>query len=479
MITFPQNDDWVYYGIVKNFLSGNFSLHPVTAPTFYTQGILGAVFSTLFSLQRLPVLTLVVSVLNLVVFYSILKNHFSLNKPNAILVSLVFFFNPLHIYSALGFMTENYMLLFLLLAYKFLLDMEKKLTLRGSIFYILCTALAFFTKQAALFLPLGALIYYGISKNKKLFVLNLSLFTILYAFYEFVFPKTQEMYSKSLQFHHLGEPGYVLALVFGSFVLLSAFTLPLFVPLLKNIKLKKIILILVAVVVYILLLKNFDPHKVSWGEFPYFTNTFERTGFYPRGLGGTKYHFRGIYDLYKYWDIGAKIGLGILMVTLFFRKKKIFSLPGVLLIVYLGLMVVSETFFDRYLVTAVPIFILFLISINSDVGKLSTPLLGGFVAFLIFFTYQFSMDFVSVNKYVWSRSEQLVASGVEPYQIQATNAWKLMYGKRREDYVFDFSFDSPEKNEGYTCCYRLVETKDIHFPMSIWVEPKVYLYEKL
>src|SRR3990167_2868636 len=109
-------------------------------------------------------------------------------------------------------------------------------------------------------------------------------------------------------------------------------------------------------------------------------------------------------------------------------------------------------------------------------SKVSSVFIAGFVLFLIFLNYQFAMDFILVNKYVWSRSQEL-ASQTEPNLIQGTNAWKMTHRNLAKNYIYNFSYDSLEVNEGYACCYDLVETKEINFPFSIFVEPKIYLYK--
>jgi len=50
-IDFMQNDDWVYYGMVENFMKLDFRLDPLSAPTFYTQGVLGTLFAWVFGLM--------------------------------------------------------------------------------------------------------------------------------------------------------------------------------------------------------------------------------------------------------------------------------------------------------------------------------------------------------------------------------------------------------------------------------------------
>ena len=71
-VNFMQNDDWNRTTSIVRFLSGDTSLLQVTSTTFYTQGILGFLFSMIFGWQRLPYLTFIISVLN---FYLLSPNN--------------------------------------------------------------------------------------------------------------------------------------------------------------------------------------------------------------------------------------------------------------------------------------------------------------------------------------------------------------------------------------------------------------------
>ena len=114
-INFFQNDDWVYYKMVAGFLQGNFSLHPYSAPTFYTQGFIATVFALVFGTKQLPVLTLAVTAVSFFVLAKILIDHLDQKPDKAVLLALLCFFNPLSVYLTLGFMTSQYFVLFLLL----------------------------------------------------------------------------------------------------------------------------------------------------------------------------------------------------------------------------------------------------------------------------------------------------------------------------------------------------------------------------
>ncbi len=479
-IEFMQNDDWVYYGMVERFMNLNFTLDPLSAPTFYTQGILGALFSRIFGIEYLPVLTLIVSAAVFFVLYKILLEHFNLSRFSAVSVSMLVFFNPFFMYSVWGFMTENYFLLFLLLAVMFYLKFLNSGKNIDAVVYGIFLFLALNIRQVAIAFPLSALMYSLIKKDKKLILLNLLILSVLTVYYILIFPSTAEMSEKSLQFHHLTDIPYIYALIFGSFVLLTALMIPLILPVPGKFDLKKVLIFLgLAGGLYFLLNYLFDPSKLAWAEFPFFENTFERKGFYPRGVLGTKYHFKYMYDLYYNWYIVAKIVLSLFLAGLVMRIRKTPGLWGIFIMVYLGVMVLAETFYDRYLVALLPFVVFFALGINGF-KTLNKLLLLPFVLFLSFYCYQFSMDFILVNKYIWNKSEELVVSyDKEPRRIQGTTAWNLKNLNERRNYTFDFSYDSPIVNENYREHYSIEEIKRIDFQGSLWVNPYVYLYKKI
>ena len=72
-IQFQHNDDWIYYLSVLGFLNGNFVLDPYIAATTYSQTALGTLFSMVFGITYLPVLTMFVSILSVYYFFKILN----------------------------------------------------------------------------------------------------------------------------------------------------------------------------------------------------------------------------------------------------------------------------------------------------------------------------------------------------------------------------------------------------------------------
>ena len=119
-------------------------------------------------------------------------------------------------------------------------------------------------------------------------------------------------------------------------------------------------------ILYFLLNKYFAPGKISWEEYPYFENTFERTGFFPRSILGTKYYFKWNYDIYRYWDLASKVLLALLIPSLFVLRKKVVNIYSISIVGYIILMLFTQVFFDSYLLPLIPMFILFLLYIMPN-----------------------------------------------------------------------------------------------------------------
>ncbi len=487
-ISFMQNDDWIYYKTVESFLRGDFSLNSLVAPTFYVQGLLAYLFAKLFGLYSLPILTLIISISTYLVFVAILNKFYLKNIFWGFVVGLLLLFNPWFSYSSIGFMTENYLLFFLLVAtYAFHLYEQEKNN-NPKVLLTLCVSLiaAFFVKQAALVFIVALAIFYMFKRDYKNCFLFTSLFLTLYGYYMWLFPRTAEMFEKPLQTAHLFDRDYSFALVYGSLIVIYALLMPLIIAFILNTytKLSKrnIVLIVVCGIMCLYFLNSqFQPMKVSWGEFPYFENIWERTGLYPRGVIGTKYQFRWNYDLYRYWDQMSKIliSLSLPAIAVVIYKRRYIDFNIIFVTLYLGLMILSETFYDRYLLTIIPFAILFFIK-SIELSKINKLLICTFIAFIGFFTYQMTMDFVLVNKYIWNKSVQTVNNErINPVLVLGTNAWKLNYKNEERKYLYEFSYDSPEVNGRYKDKYLLLEEKIIEYPFNIYINPKVYFYKRI
>lgn len=483
-VTFYQNDDWVYYQTVERFQSGNFTLHPYSGPTLYLQAFLGMMFANIFGISRLPVLTLIMACISVYILIRILKDFYEISDNTSILIGLVYFLNPIGVYELWGFMTNHYFMVFMLSSVYFFLKFDRSLSKKSFGLFILFAFLGLLIRQVALTLPLAAAGYLFLKRNIKWSTVSGISFLALYIFYSKILPLTPRIKEVPLQLENFTKNDYTFAILYGSLLVSVAYLLPLalnYIDLKKVTKNKKAIItfLFIFIASFLFLNKNFKPDEVSWGEFPYFENVFERTGLYPRGISGTKYHFRGNFDLWKYWDIGAKIVSAA--VVAFLIRYNIFknSFFVIFWTIYLLMAITTKTFYDRYVHVAIPMLILMFVEHTKRIPPFLTYLLALFVFFLTYFAYFVSMDFITVNKYVWDRSVQLVQEdSIEPSQIRGTNAWRLTYPNAQREYDYFFSYDSPATNQELSEENYLIETKAIEYPLNIFIEPKVYLYKR-
>jgi len=486
-VNFMQNDDWNRTTSVARFLTGDMSLLPVTATTFYVQGVLGYLYALIFGIGSLPFLTLFFSVLNFYVFARILNEHLSLSKFLSSLISLIMFFTPLHIYSAIGFMTENYTMFFMLLALYFMLQYEKDKKPKSFLFFNLSGILSFFTKQNGIIINFAYIPYLLFKKRFKEASIQIFIMVGLFSYYFYLFPRTDEMMDKGFILQNFSDAEYAYSLIYGIILMSTAFVIPFVFNFVvttlfedKKSILKTLVMIVSAGLLFYILNKFFVPGKISWEEFPYFENTFERTGFFPRSIIGTKYHFKWNYDIFRYWDIASKVLVSLLIPCLIVKWKKIVNIYSISIVGYLILMVFTKSFYDRYLLPMIPLLILFFQSLmpkKSIYRNIFVPALFCFVVFTAFLSTQMARDFIVSNNYVWGRSMSLVKEGVFPEEIRSTMAWQRVYGLSSEP-LFFFSFSSPGTEPNYLQKYQLFEEKELGFKGSIFVDPAIYLYKR-
>ena len=485
-VNFMQNDDWNRTTSIIRFLSGDTSLLQVTSTTFYTQGILGFLFSMIFGWQKLPFLTFIFSALNFYLFAKILSDHFNQSKLRSSLISLVLFFTPLHIYSSIGFMTENYTMFFMLVAIYFLQNYEKSGRKKDFLIFNLAGVLSFFTKQNGIIINFAYIPYLIFKKRFKEALTQSLAVALLFSYYFFLFPRTEGMLDKGFIYENFSDWKYVYSLIYGIILVSISFVLPLvfnfiYEVLVKNRKkvVSLLFIFISAGILFFVLNKYFAPGKISWEEYPYFENTFERTGFFPRSIMGTKYHFKWNYDIFRYWDLISKVILAVFIPALLISKKKVINIYSISAVGYLILMVFTEVFFDRYILPLIPILILFLVGLCDELKNTSfikNTVLVSFLILTAFISVQMANDFVVSNNYVWGRSESLVKEGVKPKNIRATMAWNKLYGLNDRPEFF-FSFSSPETEPGYLKNYSLFEEKSLGFRGSVFVDPAIYLYK--
>lgn len=497
---FMQNDDWVYYLNIQNFLAGNFSLHELTAPTFYTQGFIGFVFAKLFGLESLPILTIVASLLCLFFFYKLLAKIDGISKSNALLATLLFAVNPIFIYSSIGFMTENYGLLFIIIALYFFIAAKPttKTFAIGGIFYFL----AFYARQAAIFIPIGLILHKtgntivdGAKQfNIKNFALRISapiaLLVLTLIAYFATGTQTSEMDFKAdniLSLNNLTAPNHFENLVFAIFFV-SLFSAPALILFqykrLVESKLKDRLVFVVGYIILATSLLTFMNSYSYLGEaITFFGNTFTEKGFFPGEISGNKYIFRSFYNLFKIMGIISILTAPLLILIPIQKFKSTLKTKSFyLILVYVG-MVMAAGVYDRYLLPAFPLVLIFLAELNgfSDFKKyrwfnsiFSQLIFAAFITVFAALSYLFASDFIKAASYIWDESNKLVEiESIERNQIEATRDWNLYY-ETIETPMYRFSYDGPEQLEDDR--YELIKTHQIDFIGNLFIEPNIYLY---
>ena len=477
-INFLQNDDFYYYEVVKQFQQGNFTLPDKIAPTFYLQGFLGVSWSYFFGIETLPFLTLLVSIVTAALFNLILVRNSKFTLIQTFLISSILFLNPFFQYSSLGFMTDNYLMFMLVGGIFFFYEYQKNPKILYLTLLILFSLGGFFIRQTALVLPAALALFFLINSKYKEGLIFVQVTIFIFVFYIFVFPLTPEMKSKSFEFENLFKLNYLYALILGILIYLGAFLFP-FISFLSKITPKKFF-ILSALVFLIFWVSNYfyKPMEVAWGEFPFFENTFERTGFLPRELDGTKYYFRGNFDLYANWELLAKISmsLGLAILILNFKKLNLIKNFNFIFIgLYLSLLLLVEKFFDRYLLPLIVSTILLLIEYIKErqFTLLNYLVFICYFGLFSYFSYFLTHEFVIRNNLIWTKA---LVTKTNPENIKATRPWNSIYGFISEP-EFIFSYDKPKIFLSKYKEYQLDSEYQINYLLNPFVDSKIYLYE--
>jgi len=172
----------------------------------------------------------------------------------------------------------------------------------------------------------------------------------------------------------------------------------------------------------------------------------------------------------QFWDY-----LFHFLVTLL---KKL-GFEDIFFVLYFGLLLITPTLYDRYLLPLIAVGILLLS--KRVANKFSGLYIMSLFPFLIFFVglnYQFSMDYISWQNYVWGRASFISDfESINKSDISSSHAWNNYYNVS-ENYMYKFSFDSPDKfsqiNE-----MNLVEKKEIDFFGNLFLESNVHLYSRM
>lgn len=491
-IKFKQNDEWVYYLMVENFLKHSFVLQQNVSATFYLQGMMGMVFALLFGMSKLPVLTLLVSVLTFYIFCLILFNHYGIKPHEAAILGFFLLLNPIFVYSGLGFMTENYFMLFFVSSLYFLISYNKEGKLKDIILTDLFVILAYFVRQFS-FITLSAFIGYLVLRKKyKAALIQVSILLLILFFNFYVFPQTPEMYDGRLHLSNLGSQSYVFSTTFSILINVLVFIFPLVViglfhiikEFIKKTDTKKRI-IGVSIVLLIMFLSIIsynsllDTKYFRDKEFPYMGNVFEVNGFFPKGPLGDKYEYIGQNHLFPYLDVLGKISVLVFLTTLVISYKKYTNYYFLFVVNFLILLLVSPVTYDRYILPLIPVIILLLYELaGGSFRKTSSKIfMSTFLLGLLFLMYQFSMEFVITKNYIWTSALNVVKNQrAERDSLNVGNSWIRLYGVGTNIYYYSYTMDVKKREKGVN--YKPIGVLNLKFPFSFYIDPKIYLIKK-
>ncbi len=472
-INFKQDDDWIYYKQVKSILKGNMKLNSYIEATFYVQGFMGAAFARVFSLERLPVLTLFVSILNFIIFTLLIYKFYIKRLKESLMIGLLFFFVPINIFSMLGFMTENYFLLFFLTTLFFI---ESFLSTHKRIYFILINVsaiLGFFVRQVSIISLIAFILYLVVMKRFKYALMETGISAALLGIYFFLFNLTDTMKDNhAFRFENLLNirNSFTLAHIFLFYTV--CFVLPLIFTIFF--KKKKVLLLSTALLIVLFIFKTMEMFPLS--------GVMSKSGFFTGDALGIKYQIRVENYVYALWQRLAEIGIFLSGLILLFKRKKLINYYLFYIFLYIGVMLVMVNVYDRYAQPLIAAFLIFLALLFDGLrfDKIQTVVFSVGLILMMIYSYNFGMDFFLLNKRLWDYSNNFSKTQhVNKNDISAGYGWNRVYYNGEDSYKYVFNFQEKDTDTELKCCYTILDTLYIKYPFNFFEDPKVYFYNRL
>lgn len=489
-INFLHNDDWVFTRSAISFSNLDFSQTPIeifgkSAPLFYVQGILGGFFVKVFGVENLPTLTGIISVLSIFILFKIINNFYLKNHLFSSLVTALIALNPIFIYSSLGFMTENYFILFLLISIYFFEKFKLSNSNKNFLLINVSMLLSFFVRQFGIFISGALIVHLLFTKQYKKLLIQVFITGLMLVFYWFYYYAGNKYSYSGINSESAFNIYYYISVVFAFFIYLGTFIYPLIVNNFiteKLLSIKNIFLLVAsAIFIYILYTIFFSPDLLFWGEFPYLGNTLYREGFYNGDIYGFKYHFKGFYDIYNFLKLIGFTMLPILLFVSIKNYKKIFSFYGSFIVAYILIMPFMAKVFDRYGLVFFIISILLLLNFVNRIKLILITIFGFFILINVYLNHLYISDFIVSRNLIWEEANKIVQEEkLENNQIHATGTWSknnMGYDIFTNKVKYLFTYDSPSELDENICCKSLVREYNIEFPLNFFVNPKIYLYK--
>ena len=471
-INFKQDDDWIYYKQVRSILKGNMELNSYIEATFFVQGFMGAVFTRVFSLNKLPVLTLFVSILNFIIFTSLIYKFYIKRLKESLMIGMLFFFVPINIFSMLGFMTENYFLLFFLTTLFFI---ECFLSTNKKIYFILINLsaiLGFFVRQVSIISLIAFILYLVATKRFKHALMETGISVALLGIYFFLFNLTDTMKDNhAFRFENLLNIRNSFTLIHIFLFYAVCFVLPLIFTVF--IKQKKVLFISVSLLIILFLFKAPEMFLLS--------GVMSESGFFTGDALGIKYQIRAENYVYAFWQRLAEIGIFLSALFLFFKRKKLLNYYLFYIFLYIGVMLVMVNVYDRYTLPLVVVFLILLTSLFDELrfDKIQTLVFSIGLILMMIYSYNFGMDFFLLNKRLWDYSNSFSKTQhVNKNDISAGYGWNRVYYNGANSYKYIFNFQEKNTDTELKCCYSVLDTLYIKYPFNFFKDPKVYFYNR-
>ena len=409
---FPLNDDWSYALSVKQFVEeGDLYLTDWNASPILTLILWGSLFCIPFgfSFGALTISTLVSGIAGVLFTYSLLKI-VSGKRMVALLAALLIAVNPLYISLSVTFMMDVHFYALFVMSIFFYVRFFKEKSNSWLIPAFLASLFAMFLRQFAIVVPLTFLALEIISQKKvfkRVVLLNLSVVLVVLAAY-FIFNKWLEAKGMlpanfrsitDLMDVGITEMGWRVFVRTG-FMLIEAglWLFPLIVLIfIKSIASFRKRMLWPAVVGIIFLI----PMVRVVGDFPA-GNILYDLGLGPvttrdvfiLGLSKDLFSVQWVIILFRALGLAGGIMLVVLVMNKFIHLAgairsnrrsydEFYALSGVIaLILYAGIAMINFTYFDRYILPMLPLFMLILIPGNKGGLTIGYPLKAIFTLFL-------------------------------------------------------------------------------------------------
>lgn len=463
LLNLPLNDDWAYAIPVKTlFDKGVINIGSWPAMTLVAHTLWAWPFCKLlgFSFLSLHLAGLVVSLIGVFVLFQLLR-YLSNNNTLAFTGAMVYYFNPLVFNLAHTYMTDLSFSTALLLCCMFAYKYFNSQSLWQLTWFYLSAATLVFIRQYGIIVPVAftiSILVFSKYRNYRVWiVLALNLLLLLtFIYYEnylqSILPKAAAYKFSGGQFTNGNTLDLLLnrintrwkGMLFHALWYTFPFSLLVLPGLLSKPQWKVQLLSLLFSIFIIGL--NFDAGDLVFGNV--FSDTTLGTSTFYQDIAGTGkgygHSFSGILNAeitpYKYFGMVLSLWVWLLLITKSIHEKT--RVTPLVLFIFLSLMayvlmlLITETYFDRY---HIPFFcwIILIVGINKQpVSFALYPSMAGLLAF-VYISFKGTKDYYDLKTLVNNTSVEIQKTGIEANCINA-GLENYMYapGERRDGYDF-------------------------------------------